>query len=220
MDTSTLRLHPASAFIPMDELRALYRTLLPDHRDRLDALRAQVQAEAASAEEREAAWAEILREAHTLKGSGGQFGFPEITDAALALRQAAPDARPALLNALYVVVVAAMESEAPAPDSAPVSHSADTQRPMAQRPLSVPSTTARHPVAMQSDASQTDASARTEEATTCKGRVLVVEDDPLIASVICNTLQRRGYAPTHCDLGTRALALLYEEGQPCDEDPS
>ncbi|MEL6610789.1 MAG: response regulator [Bacteroidota bacterium] len=154
----------------MDELRALYRSLLADHRHNLETLRAQAMAG------EPAAWDSILREAHTLKGSGGQFGYPEITNAARTLREAPEVARPDLLDALLEVVVACMEGREMAPCP----------------PVSGP----------------TPPTSREREAAA--RHVLVVEDDPLIGSVICNALRRHGATPTHCDLGTKAVAMLFD----------
>ncbi|MEM6784337.1 MAG: response regulator [Bacteroidota bacterium] len=154
----------------MDELRALYRSLLADHRHSLETLRPQ----AVGGDED--AWDAILREAHTLKGSGGQFGFPEITNAARALREAPVMARLPLLDALLAVVVACMNDQ-PIPDGPDV---------------------------------DVEASPCVEGAAALR-RVLVVEDDPLIGSVICNALRRHGAHPTHCDLGTKAVDCLFED---------
>lgn len=158
----------------MDELRALYRSLLADHRHSLEDLRTRAMGGDA------AAWEAILREAHTLKGSGGQFGFPEITTAARALREAPAAAQPDLLDALLGVIVACMEGRDPAAPGA---------------------------------ATPTDPAGLVDEQLVPK-QVLVVEDDPLIGSVICNALRRHGTTPTHCDLGTKAVALLYESPEP------
>jgi HPt (histidine-containing phosphotransfer) domain-containing protein len=70
----------------MDELKELYRQALPP---RIEALESARRDAAASPEEASRA---VRRLAHSLRGSGGTYGFPEVTRAA-ALVEAAPPER-------------------------------------------------------------------------------------------------------------------------------
>ena len=63
-----------------DELRAEYRGEMPAKLERLDALWSRVASGAAGAEE----VTELRRALHTIAGSAGSFGLPEIGDAARA----------------------------------------------------------------------------------------------------------------------------------------
>ncbi len=63
----------------MEALQQHYREALPARIDALEtARRSHIDGDAEAAES-------IKRVAHTLKGSGGTYGFPEITDAAEAV---------------------------------------------------------------------------------------------------------------------------------------
>ena len=82
----------------MDDLRRLYREALVA---RIDAL--QVARQALLAGDLEGADS-IRRLAHTLKGSGGTYGFPEITAAAAALEAVETDHAIPLLDSLLGIL--------------------------------------------------------------------------------------------------------------------
>jgi two-component system, chemotaxis family, chemotaxis protein CheY len=79
----------------MNELQAMYRAALPDQVAALEAARAAGGSEAD---------ARIRRIAHTLRGSGGTYGFPHISAAAAAVEAAASDELPARLAAFIAVL--------------------------------------------------------------------------------------------------------------------
>ncbi len=82
----------------MDDLKRLYREALAA---RIDALEAARQALLAGESE---GVDSIQRLAHTLKGSGGTYGFPEITEAAAALETAEADQTIPLLDTLLGIL--------------------------------------------------------------------------------------------------------------------
>jgi HPt (histidine-containing phosphotransfer) domain-containing protein len=84
----------------MDELQRMYRQALPDRIAALSAAREDGSAEAVSA---------IRRIAHTLRGSGGTYGFPEISDAARAVEDAGAPDLDARLDELIAVLQEAAE---------------------------------------------------------------------------------------------------------------
>jgi HPt (histidine-containing phosphotransfer) domain-containing protein len=82
----------------MDELKRFYRQALPARIAALEAAR-----EGARRLEPDAL-ASVRRLAHSLKGSGATYGFPEVTAAARRVEEA-PDAEiPALIDSLVAVL--------------------------------------------------------------------------------------------------------------------
>ncbi|MEX0907931.1 MAG: Hpt domain-containing protein [Gemmatimonadota bacterium] len=63
----------------MDELKAIYRRALPAHAAALEAARDTPASELAHT---------ARRIAHSLRGSGGTYGFPQVTAAAAAVEDA------------------------------------------------------------------------------------------------------------------------------------
>jgi CheY-like chemotaxis protein len=68
------------------ELHAIYRQALPGHIAALESARAD-----ALTPDRDAAFEKIRRIAHSLRGSGGTYGFPQISEAAAAVEGATAD---------------------------------------------------------------------------------------------------------------------------------
>jgi chemotaxis protein histidine kinase CheA len=64
----------------MDELRQIYRNALPPHIEVLEVAR--------SAGYDDASARAVRRVAHTLRGSGGTYGFPDVSAAAAAVEDA------------------------------------------------------------------------------------------------------------------------------------
>jgi HPt (histidine-containing phosphotransfer) domain-containing protein len=70
----------------MTDLTTFYRNALPARIATLEAARKPMQDGATEA------WPEVRRLAHSLRGSGATYGFPEVTEAAKLLEEAAePD---------------------------------------------------------------------------------------------------------------------------------
>jgi HPt (histidine-containing phosphotransfer) domain-containing protein len=82
----------------MDDLRRSYRRALPGRIAALEAARAAL---CGTQAERDDARREVRRVAHSLRGSGGTYGFPEISAAAAAVEDASP---PALLSRLDALI--------------------------------------------------------------------------------------------------------------------
>ena len=82
----------------MDDLEHLYRDALVGRIIGLKATRAAFEAGESGA------GASIMEIAHMLKGSGGTYGFPEITAAATALEQAPEDQLLERLDELLMIV--------------------------------------------------------------------------------------------------------------------
>ncbi len=82
----------------MDDLKRLYRQALTARIDALEATRAAFLEGDTDAED------SLRRLAHTLKGSGGTYGFPQITEAAAALETADPDQVVELVDALLEIL--------------------------------------------------------------------------------------------------------------------
>ena len=82
----------------MDDLKRIYREALAARIDALEAAGMALSADDPDAID------SIRRLAHTLKGSGGTYGFPEITDAAAALEGAGGDEIHAQLDALMMIL--------------------------------------------------------------------------------------------------------------------
>lgn len=82
----------------MDDLKRLYREALVARIDALEVARQALLAEEPEVED------SIQRLAHTLKGSGGTYGFPEITEAAAALEAAEADQTMPLLDTLLGIL--------------------------------------------------------------------------------------------------------------------
>jgi HPt (histidine-containing phosphotransfer) domain-containing protein len=82
----------------MTDLKAHYRKALPARIAALEAGRGPMAAGAAEA------WTEVRRLAHSLRGSGGTYGFPEVTEAARLLEDAPESDRPRQLEQLLEVL--------------------------------------------------------------------------------------------------------------------
>jgi histidine phosphotransfer protein HptB len=79
----------------MDELKQMYRRALPSRIAELEAALALGPDDAA---------ARIRRVAHALRGSGGTYGFPDVTVAAAAVEDAAPhDVQPRTASLIAVL---------------------------------------------------------------------------------------------------------------------
>lgn len=78
----------------MDDLKQFYRSALHTRIEALETAATTLDADAAGA------LSTIRRLAHSLRGSGATYGYPEITDAALAVEEAEPDALQPLLKDL------------------------------------------------------------------------------------------------------------------------
>ena len=89
----------------MDELKRAYRKALPGRIAALEGARA-----AAASGDAEAA-ATIRRVAHSLRGSGGTYGFPEVSAAATAVEDAAANELPAALDALIAMLYSVVRGE-------------------------------------------------------------------------------------------------------------
>ena len=81
----------------MDELKAFYRNALPPRIQQLEAARAALDSDSA-------AETAIRRVAHSLRGSGGTYGFPEISASAAAVEQAPRDALRERLDELLSIL--------------------------------------------------------------------------------------------------------------------
>jgi HPt (histidine-containing phosphotransfer) domain-containing protein len=87
----------------MDEMKRIYRLALPSHIAEL---------EAALALDPDDAAAKIRRLAHALRGSGGTYGFPDVTVAAAAVEDAAPhDVQPRTASLIAVLREHAMPDD-------------------------------------------------------------------------------------------------------------
>src|SRR5688500_14838381 len=84
----------------MDDLKSIYRQALPG--------RIEVMETAQASADREASAATIRRVAHALRGSGGTYGFPEISAAAAAVE----DAEDAVLRTRLDHLIALLRSVA------------------------------------------------------------------------------------------------------------
>jgi HPt (histidine-containing phosphotransfer) domain-containing protein len=82
----------------MTDLKPLFRKALPSRIAALEAARAPLQDGPAEA------WPELRRLAHSLRGSGGTYGFPEVTEAAGLLEDAPEADRPRQLDHLLEVL--------------------------------------------------------------------------------------------------------------------
>jgi chemotaxis protein histidine kinase CheA len=82
----------------MEELRAAFRAAVGPRAAALDA------SADALREGQEGAAASIRRMAHALRGVGGTYGFPEVTEAAAAVEDATDDALLAALDRLHAVL--------------------------------------------------------------------------------------------------------------------
>ena len=82
----------------MTDLKALFRKALPARIAALEAGRGPLETGAAEA------WTEVRRLAHSLRGSGGTYGFPEVTEAARLLEDASEADRPRQLDHLLDVL--------------------------------------------------------------------------------------------------------------------
>ena len=86
----------------MDDLHSIYLERLSTHSVALKTARQAVK-DSSAAHNREAV-AAIRRIAHSLKGSGATYGFPEITDAALLLEKSDDESLITQLNKLLRVI--------------------------------------------------------------------------------------------------------------------
>ncbi|HSJ23980.1 MAG TPA: response regulator [Longimicrobiales bacterium] len=101
----------------MNELRALFRQALASRIAELDEALALLRDDYASGADEADAAARIRRIAHSLRGSGGTYGFPQVSALAAAAEDAAPDGlqeRAAHLLALLRDIVAAGNDGDPA----------------------------------------------------------------------------------------------------------
>lgn len=80
----------------MADLRAVYRQALPGRIQALESARATMGSPEAEAT--------VRRIAHSLRGSGGTYGYPEVTAAATAVENAEPANLPAMLDQLIAVL--------------------------------------------------------------------------------------------------------------------
>lgn len=109
----------------MDDLKQFYRSALNTRIEALETAATTMDADPAGA------LATIRRLAHSLRGSGTTYGYPEITEAAIRVEEAEPEDVPPLLRELVktmkaVVAESAREAAAekaaaaaPAPDGDP-----------------------------------------------------------------------------------------------------
>ncbi|HUF50480.1 MAG TPA: Hpt domain-containing protein [Longimicrobiales bacterium] len=81
----------------MDELTALYRSALPARIAELEAARARLAVDAGAV-------TDMRRIAHALRGSGGTYGFPDVSAAAAAVEDAAPADLPQRVAALLALL--------------------------------------------------------------------------------------------------------------------
>ena len=88
----------------MDDLKQFYRSALQTRMEALETAATTMDADPAGA------LATIRRLAHSLRGSGATYGYPQITEAAQAVEEAEPDAlQPALRDLLRVMKGVAAE---------------------------------------------------------------------------------------------------------------
>ena len=78
----------------MNELRTWYRERLPARIAALESARGELERSGPEAV------GSILRIAHTLRGSGGTYGFPEVTESARQVEEATSQSLPAALSGL------------------------------------------------------------------------------------------------------------------------
>lgn len=78
----------------MDDLKQFYRSALHARIEALETAATTMTADPAGA------LATIRRLAHSLRGSGSTYGYPQVTEAALAVEEAEPEDVPALLKHL------------------------------------------------------------------------------------------------------------------------
>jgi chemotaxis protein histidine kinase CheA len=100
----------------MEQLQAAFRAAVGARAAALGA------AADALREGQEGAAASIRRMAHALRGVGGTYGFPEVSDAAAACEEATADALLTALDRLRGVLMR-VAAEGPAPPPAPTSTS-------------------------------------------------------------------------------------------------
>jgi DNA-binding response OmpR family regulator len=92
----------------MEDLRRIYRQAVPGRIQALEAARTALAGDAAAHSD---ALAAIRRVAHSLRGSGGTYGFPDISAAAAALEEADDSALAARLDELVLLLRATTEGE-------------------------------------------------------------------------------------------------------------
>ncbi|MEX2130761.1 MAG: response regulator [Pseudohongiellaceae bacterium] len=124
--------------------------------------------------------------AHSLRGTGTTFGFPEITDAARKVEHADHAEMMPLWPQLMKVL---FEVTATGPGASPQRKLLNTEENSASRP--------HHPGRKKSP----PVAATTQS-------ILVAEDDELLASVIRHRLEREDYLVEHFTDGARALQAL------------
>lgn len=108
----------------MDDLKQFYRSALNTRIEALETAATTMDADPAGA------LATIRRLAHSLRGSGTTYGYPEITEAAIRVEEAEPEDVPPLLRELVKTMKAVVAEStraaaaekaaaAPAPDAGP-----------------------------------------------------------------------------------------------------
>src|SRR5690554_3539471 len=96
--SSSTLLHDSSRIERMDDLKQFLRSALNTRIEALETAATTMEADPVGA------LATIRRLAHSLRGSGATYGYPQITEAATAVEEAEPEDVPPLLRELVKVL--------------------------------------------------------------------------------------------------------------------